>query len=383
MSPRRIRTWSWLHTWSSLVCTVFLLMLCLTGLPLVFHDEIDDALNPDRWEPAHPGAARLDLDQLLANALAARPGEVPLFLSFDTDRPVVNVTSGAHPSVSEAAMHFASWDWTSGARVPPANKGEALMHFLLQLHTDLFLGLPGMLFLGAMGLLFAVAVVSGVVLYGPFMRKLDFGTVRTQRSPRVKWLDYHNLLGIVTLAWVLLVALTGVINTLADPIVERWREVALADLVAGRDAEGPPSAPSSLQAAVDAARAAAPGMVLQFVAFPGVSFTTNHHYAVFLHGNTPLTEHLVTPVLVDARDGTLVGVREMPWYAKALSLSKPLHFGDYAGLPLKILWAALTVLTLIVLGSGIYLWGVRRVNAAPPLVSAVAEQAGGRESGTT
>src|SRR3546814_1457656 len=73
---------------------------------------------------------------------------------------------------------------------------SGVMPFLLQLHTDMFLGLPGMLFLGLMGLIFVIAIVSGVVLYAPFMKKLDFGTLRTARSRRVKWLDYHNLLGL-------------------------------------------------------------------------------------------------------------------------------------------------------------------------------------------
>ena len=35
MTPRTLRAWSWLHKWSSLVSTVFLLVLCLTGLPLI------------------------------------------------------------------------------------------------------------------------------------------------------------------------------------------------------------------------------------------------------------------------------------------------------------------------------------------------------------
>jgi uncharacterized iron-regulated membrane protein len=44
----------------------------------------------------------------------------------------------------------------------------------------------------------------------------------------------------------------------------------------------------------------------------------------------------------------------------ALAMSQPLHFGDYGGRPMQILWALLDVLTLIVLGSGLYLWWVRR-----------------------
>ena len=56
------------------------------------------------------------------------------------------------------------------------------MYVMFKLHVDMFAGLPGKLFLGVMGLLLVAAIVSGVVLYAPFMRKLDFGTVRRDRS---------------------------------------------------------------------------------------------------------------------------------------------------------------------------------------------------------
>jgi len=41
---------------------------------------------------------------------------------------------------------------------------------------------------------------------------------------------------------------------------------------------------------------------------------------------------------------------------QTLLLSQPLHFGDYGGLPMKVLWAILDILAIVVLGSGIYLW---------------------------
>lgn len=356
-----------MHKWTSLICTGFLLMLCLTGLPLVFHDEIDDALNPGIWTPANPGGALLDLDALLKISLDRRPGEVPIFMSFDEDRPVVNVTTGPSPSAASSEMHFASFDRTSGDLVPPADVGEGVMHFLLQLHTDMFLGLPGMLFLGLMGFLFAVAVVSGVVLYEPFMRKLDFGAVRVDRPGRAKWLDVHNFLGIITIAWVLVVGLTGVINTLEKPIISYWRDTALADLIAevGDEAVQTKQA-ASLDQAVAAAVAAAPGMDLQFVAFPGSAYSTSSHYAIFLHGRTPLTERIITPALVHASDGRFQGLREMPWYVKTLAVSRPLHFGDYGGLPLKIVWGVLDAITIVVLITGLYLWGKRRSPRAIP-----------------
>jgi len=356
MKASTLRAWSWAHKWSSLVSTLFLLMLCVTGLPLVFTHEIEEAAMHQAWTPAHPNGPKLDLDQVLAAAMARKPGEVAAFMSFDEDRPVVNVTSVVP---GKSGYSFQPIDQTSGDPAPSV-AGHPVMEFLLQLHTDMFLGLPGMLFLGAMGLLLMIALVSGVVLYAPFMRRLPFGTVRAHKVARTRWLDYHNLLGAVTLAWVLVVGVTGVVNTLATPIIAYWKDTALKELTTAYDTPAPIAARSSLNAAVERAKLALPGKQLQFVAFPGSTYSTQHHYAVFFHGDTPLTAHLTTPALIDARTGRLAAVAPTPWYVAALSLSQPLHFGDYGGLPLKILWALLDLATIVILGSGLYLWLVKR-----------------------
>ena len=44
MKSSTIRRWSFIHTWTSLVCTLFMLMLALTGLPLIFHHELEHLL---------------------------------------------------------------------------------------------------------------------------------------------------------------------------------------------------------------------------------------------------------------------------------------------------------------------------------------------------
>lgn len=358
MKARTLRAWSWVHKWSSLVSTAFLLMLCITGLPLVFTHEIEHVLMEEAWTPARPDGPKLTLDQVLETALARKPGEVPAFMSFDEDRPVVNVTS-VQPGDKAGVYSFQPIDHTSGEPAPPV-AGHPVMEFLLQLHTDMFLGLAGMLFLGAMGLLLIAALVSGVVLYAPFMRRLPFGTVRASKRARTRWLDYHNLLGAVTAAWVLVVGATGVVNTLATPIVGYWKNTALKELTQAYDSPVAPGQRSSLQAAVDKAKTALPDKELQFVAFPGSDYSTDHHYAVFFHGKTPLTKHLTTPALIDARTGELAAIAPTPWYVKTLSLSQPLHFGDYGGLGLKIVWALLDIATIVILASGLYLWLAKR-----------------------
>jgi uncharacterized iron-regulated membrane protein len=355
MSRDTLRAWYLVHKWTSLICTAFLLLLCLTGLPLIFSHEIDEAFS--RGAPAAQGAER-SLDELVAAGVKARPG-VPLFLSLDDKEPVAYLTTGPTRDAKDADMKFVTLDRRTAQPLAPA-ASQGVMAVVLRLHTDLFAGLPGMLFLGAMGLLFAVATVSGVVVYAPFMRKLDFGTLRTRRSTRLKWLDYHNLLGVVTATWVLVVGLTGVVNTLATPIIGYWRVTELAHLTAANRGRPAPVTLVSVDKAVAAAKAAAPGMSVDFVAFPGGGYSTASHYAVFLHGGTPLTEKLLKPALVDAETGRLSAIASMPWYAQALLISQPLHFGDYGGLPLKILWALLDLAAIVVLGSGLYLWLGRR-----------------------
>lgn len=360
MRTGTIRFWVTVHRWSSLVCTAFLLMLCLTGLPLIFHDEIDAATRERAQLATLPAdAPLLSLDALLDRALATRPGDVPLYMSFDTDRPVVNVTTGPTPDAAASAMHFLSLDRRTGA-ILPAEAPGGVMDIVFQLHSDMFLGLPGMLFLGFMGLLFVVAILSGVVLYAPFMARLPFGAVRRSKRARVRWTDYHNLLGITTLLWASVVGLTGVVNTLVEPLTDYWKTDQLAEMV--RPSAGQPvrRTLSSVGAAVDTALSAAPGMRPQFIAFPGAAYSSSRDFAVFLQGSTPLTQKLLTPALIDAQTGRLVSLRPMPWYMQALLLSQPLHFGDYGGMPMKLIWAALDIATIVLLGSGLYLWGSRR-----------------------
>ncbi|RHZ99238.1 PepSY domain-containing protein [Rhodopseudomonas palustris] len=79
---------------------------------------------------------------------------------------------------------------------------------------------------------------------------------------------------------------------------------------------------------------------------------------------SPLTAKLFQPIIVNARDGRLDRLLSMPWYLRLPELSRPLHFGDYGRLHLKIVWAALDVIAIIVPETGVYLWLVRGAAAS-------------------
>lgn len=370
MRPGALRVWQAVHRWAALACTVFLLIVCLTGLPLLFADEIE------AWADGRPAAAPLahdvagrQLDRIVTQARSRFPGEVLSSVIVDAERAeakVYLVRSWAAYAAGQARTHWIGFDARSGepldAGAPPAAHTPGFMAIAEALHTRLLAGEAGRWFLTVIAGLFVAAIVSGVVLYAPYMRTLAFGAVRRDRSRRLRWLDRHNLLGIATLVWALVVGATGAMNELASPLFGLWQRTDIDRVLAPWQGEAPLAQAgdfASLRAAYDTARHAVPGGIVRGIDFPGALHGSPHHYLVWTVGATPATARLSTPVLIDARHGTLTAVLPMPWYLRVVELSRPLHFGDYGGLPLKVLWALLDIATLVVLASGLYLWGAR------------------------
>ncbi len=357
MGQAAIRRWYLIHKWTSLVCTAFLMMLCVTGLPLIFQAELDAAFGhmvPLANVPA--GTPRPTLDAIVGHVLASRPGDGVQLVEFDADRPVATIITAPGASAREADMHLQPVDLRTGRFLPPPPERTGFLFWMREAHVRMFMGLGGTLFLGAMGVLFVLSILSGIVVYAPFMRKLPFATVRRGRSARIKWLDRHNLWGIATAAWLMVVGVTGVFNTLDEPLANWWRSTQLADMTAPYQHAPPLARIGSVDVAIATARRASPGMKPLIVAWPETFFNSPHHFNVFMTGDTPLTSRLLRPSLVDAGTGRLTDARDMPLLIRALFLSRPLHYGDYGGLGLKIVWAMLDLVAILILGSGLYLW---------------------------
>ncbi len=374
LSRVSVKVWSKIHTWTSMISMVFLRLLCVTGLPLIFNHELNHALY-DEVEPAALPAdtAPANLDRIVENGLARNPGHAVQFMFWDRDEPeLIWLSIGKAVDSNPDQNRLLKLDSRTGEFLEEVDFRNRLTYVIYRLHVDMYAGLPGKLFLGLMGLLFCVAIVSGVVLYWPSTRKLDFGAMRRDRPRLVRWLDLHNLLGVVTVVWALTVGFTGVINTWADLIFKLWQNDQLVAMTQAYKDRGMPAGPTSVDQAVAAAREVMPGMKPSFVAFPGNPFSSKSHYAVFMRGETPLTSRLLRPALVEAETGKLTDSRELPLYTKALLVSQPLHFGDYGGMPLKIIWAVLDIAPIVVQVTGLYLWVVliRRRRAARPAVRA-------------
>ncbi len=369
LTAKRVRFWYRVHKWTSLVCTAFVLMSCVTGLPMIFRDEIFDLTDHHILAANLPANSPLaSLDGIVTAGKGLYPREKVLGLGWDDDEPRVFLSMAPSFDLKLNDIHTIIFDAHTGELLedklresnPKRHFVDDVIAAVYTLHATVYAKLPGEIFLGCMALLFVISLVSGAVVYGPFMRRLNFGTVRKDRSSRQKWFDLHNLLGIITLTWALVVGATGIMNTLSGPLFDLWRAQTMPGLRAPYRSKPMPTEFTSVDAAVAKAHKALPQMKIVSVGFPNPYAGRPRDYIIWTKGTTPVTSRLFTPALIDAGTGQLMLAKGLPWYLRALEVSRPLHFGDYGGMPLKIIWALFDAALILLLLSGLYLWLSRR-----------------------
>jgi uncharacterized iron-regulated membrane protein len=259
---------------------------------------------------------------------------------------------------------FLFFNLATGRLLGDENPAETFTGFLLELHAEWFLGPIGRLVGASIGLLVVLSLLSSLAIYAPYMKKLAFGTIRRARGARLTQLDLHNLVGAVVIGWALTVSVTGFLIGFSNIAIAAWQLTDLAQV--RREFAGAPPVdvrrpPVNAERAIEAALAQAPsGWGVSSVIFPGTDFTTPSHYGVLTMGSTGLEARLVKATLVDAHTGAVTRQLELPSYLQAIFVAEPLHFGDYGGLALKLLWSLCNLLTLFIVGNGAWLFFDRR-----------------------
>src|SRR3546814_13898898 len=103
-------------------------MLCGTGLPLLFAEEIHHLPGAEPELAAPPsGASPANLDSLIEKARAQYPGQVPMFHGWYSDEPIVYAILGPTPDPAPAGLRTASFDAYTAAPVAASSLTEGLL----------------------------------------------------------------------------------------------------------------------------------------------------------------------------------------------------------------------------------------------------------------
>jgi len=353
------RVWWQVHQWVGFKLSLVLAFILFTGTLAVLSHEIDWLLQPSlrvapssvegepRWERIATSAAEyprtkeiLSIGEPIASAFAAR-----VMVVFDDGAyGFLHV----HPTTGMVQGEGVWW----GAQRVLRN-----MHRHLNLPTKI--GVP---LVSALALLMLVSVATSFVVYKGWWRGF-FKPVRTAK-PRSLWGDLHRLLGVWSLWFLLLIAVTSVWY-LVESLGGEAPAPPSATLAAKGDAgEASLEAGARLAASLAAVRRADPGLEIEMIVFPSersgalVFQGQRSAWLVRPRANATWVDPTTADVLLrtDARD---MGVHQ-----RISEMADPLHFGDFGGYWTKIPWFLFGLALTFLAVSGCAIYAIRLADRA-------------------
>jgi len=346
MRPDVIRLYKTLHTWTGIVAGLALFVAFYAGAVTVFQEPLA------RWAAAPqataPGVRPADMPALLAAIAGTRPAAakegITLHLPQHGD---TSAWVGWHEHAGgrdSPEVNYHAWLDAEGAVQIRQQQPSDLTRFIDFIHQRA--GLPegfdaGEWLMGGISLLYALALISGVIVLLPTLVS-DFFALRLGRNLKRFWLDAHNVAGIISLPFHIIMALTATVFLLHDPIyglqdkllhdgklMSAWRQPAAPA------SSGPLPALLTPEALLQRLQEQAPGfsprdMTWRTLGQPDASVWIGGHDDRFMNRGA-----LGGFAIVSAYDGHLIRTDVMPGHASpgnALVASFfSLHFASFGG----------------------------------------------------
>jgi len=220
-----IRIYKSVHTWTGIFSGMALFIAFYAGALTVFKEPLARWASPPQAIEVVPlaQAQSLILKTLAADSGAAR--DFTLHLEDVENVPArmqwqVRVGDDSDDHDESAQRHFvATLDASGGARIHETHP-SSLAEFIDVLHRVVGLPFdndPNRWVMGGVAILYTLALVSGVIVLLPSLVK-DFFALRVGKNLKRMWLDAHNVVGIISLPFHLVMALSAVVFAFHDPI---------------------------------------------------------------------------------------------------------------------------------------------------------------------
>ena len=200
MKAATLRTFQTVHTWTGLLAGFALFVAFYAGALTVFHDDIAVWQHPP-WRSA--ADAQVPIAALIDRFVTEHPeakDDFGIMLPGDASRAAYVYWQSA-----EGARFATYGDMASPAG--EAYRGE-LADFVYSLHDSLGLPVVGLYFMGIVSLLYGLALISGLIIHLPQLAS-DLFALRVGHNLKRLWQDAHNAIGVLSLPFHIIFAVTG------------------------------------------------------------------------------------------------------------------------------------------------------------------------------
>ena len=354
-----------IHHWAGLYAGILIGVLSLTGALAVFIPEIDSLILKYRYE-AKSTASPATVPQI-ANSIDSLTNWLPEYSSLSISLPqetgdIAEVDLIVRPEGGELQRYDFFVDAGADRIIGQRNHQNSLANYLRQVHVRLYEGNWGRQLVGIGGVALVVLAVTGLLIYGNFMKRQAWPDVRKKVGMRIVMADWHKLLGISALAFNLVIAVTGAWLGL-QPWLMRAFDIKTPNAY---------TAPVIMESKEDKALEIDWSQVFTSVKteFPelipsDISLSSNGSATITVRGNISglvYERNINTLVLskTDYKPQHKYDVRQKPFSHKLYFVQEALHFGDFGGLLLKVIYAILGLVSGFLSISGFVVYLYRR-----------------------
>lgn len=359
-----LRTFTTLHTWVGLVAGLALFVAFYAGAITVFHHDLQ------RWQAphaiGHPQSTLADMQRLLDAVLERHPQAREhvgmMFPGYESPQPI------AYWQDEKGIWQFATADNLAGSPQPPQ---AGLSELVNELHYSLGIPAIGTWLMGIVSLLYGVALISGLVIHLPRLAK-DLFALRPGSNLKRYWQDAHNVIGVLSLPFHVVFAVTGallcllfVVMMVLNPLIFDGK--LMAALPAAMDTyplrpraeqDAPLGSLADLQArAIEAAKAQ--GLADFTPAYLKLRLAGNASSEIEITGAVPRSLAPLGAIALDASSGAVLRT-QLPGARDAnhatLATLYTLHFGEFGNAAVQWLYFLLGLGGAFLFYSGNLLW---------------------------
>jgi uncharacterized iron-regulated membrane protein len=340
-----------IHNWIGLVAGLLIALISVTGSVIVFRDDIRNAQLPKSIVVSDP-LRRASLDDVARQVQLARPGAGirRVRLPQDPADPyVLQIESGGKQE------RLAS-DASTGRVLGTLENGW--IDWTIDLHRNLLYGRPGRSAVGAIGVTLFILAATGLLLWMIGARKWrTWISVRSRGSSRRFHFELHRVTGLWSYGFLALVSFTGV--GVSYPAAFRQALHWLTGDPA--TAESPKVAKSStrqmkpLDEYLRIGKSAMPDGVPVELRLPQPG-RGPVELRLFRTGDLSSSGNRV---YLDPATATVLSVSraaDQPVGARVFSAFSPIHYGEFGGFGIKILWALLGLTPAVLFVTGLVAW---------------------------
>jgi uncharacterized iron-regulated membrane protein len=347
-----------IHLWVSLLLGLFIVVICTTGSLLIIENDVEKWIHPQLYKPTPGHASLLDVQQSVEQA----------FSGFKMDRIELSTEDGLYQvRLSKDVNGKAS---TQNVYVDPGSAhvlgpvGPSRTVFftkVLQIHRyllaqDVFGKANASIVVGFMGIGLIIILATGAYLWWPGLRKfaLGFRIIRNKDKLALN-LGLHKTVGIVTIPFLLVFALTGTAYQL-DKYVLGWFGLSTKTEAAASWSKTTTmnGSPLSLDTIVQNAQERFPNLELVRVQLPTKPDQT--YQLAMKEGYSPSGSSNVT-VYEDPYTGEILGKTNpnapMAFYS---AWKRGLHFAAWGGEPVRIGSFLMGMMPLFLMITGLVIW---------------------------